>query len=384
MQWSSFVLYLVVAAAAGACRVLARRIRIPAAALAVAAGLALGPAGFGLVAAGRARDLHPAVVVHVAVILGTIGYRLGRGLLRLPLRETLRRSLPHLSLAAAGLLAGSVLFPALLPDAEPERSFFRFALPLACVFAAYPLLAVRDLRGPPPPDVGSTFLVAVGLFGAVHSFTPSLLWGGFDPGLFWRGPILVLGESGALGIAAAVVHLLLARRLRLPRPAVDLMLLALLAEAATRFELWLPFSALGFGAALGRAGDPAPRAPAVGRWLFDETPFLLVVALSFAPRLYADTVALPSVVVAAGLAGFLLLLRARMVGGRQLVTGPGLLFLGLTLTVRLDPRMGPVARYTVDFALPAWVLLRLVVAAAERRERRAGLSLNRPHASRPL
>ncbi|MGH2570682.1 MAG: hypothetical protein ACRDGR_05610, partial [bacterium] len=275
MQWGSFILYLGVVAAAVACRGLGRLVRVPAEVLAVAAGLALGPAGLELVSPDRARSLHPAVTVHVAVVLGAIGYQLGGGLLRLPLPEILRRSLPHLALAAAGLLAGSLLFPVLLPDAEPERSFFRFALPLACVFAAYPLLAVRDLRGPPPPDVGSTFLVAVGLVGLVHSFTPSLLWGRLNPGLFWRWPILVLGESGALGIAAAVVHLLLARRLRVPRPVVDLVLLVLLAETATRVELWLPFAALGFGAALGRAGEPAPGVPARGRWLFDETPFLL-------------------------------------------------------------------------------------------------------------
>jgi hypothetical protein len=370
MQWGSFILYLWVVAAAVACRGLGKLVRVPAEALAVAVGLALGPAGLEIVSADRTRALHPAVTVHVAVVLGAIGYRLGGGLLRLSLLEILRRSVPHLVLAAAGLLAGSLLFPVLLPGAEPERSFFRFALPLACVFAAYPLLAVRDLRGPPPANVGSTFLVAVGLFGAVHSFTPSLLWGRLDPGLFWRGPILVLGESGALGIAGAVVHLLLARRLRVPRPAVDLVLLALLAETTTRFELWLPFSALGFGAALGRAGEPAPSVPTGGRWLFDETPFVLIVGLSFAPHLYAEAMALPSVVVAVGLAALLLLLRARMPGGRELVTGPGLLFLGLTLTVRLDPRMGPVARYTVDFALPAWILLRLVMAAVERRAKR--------------
>jgi len=370
LHWSSFVLYLVIVAIAAACHGLSRIVRLPPAALAVAAGLLLGPAWLDVVPAERTRAAHPAVVVHVAVILGAIGYRLGTGMLRLPLAEIVRRSLPHVSLAAAGLLAGSVAFPLLLPDAEPQRSFFRFAMPLACVFAAYPLLAVRDLRGPPPRDVGSTFLVAVGLFGAVYSFTPSMLWGRLDPGLFWRGPILVLGESGALGVAAAVIHLLLVRRLGAPRGIVDVVLLALLAEAAARFDLWLPFAALGFGAAIGRAGEPGPTLPAARRWLFAETPFLLTVALSFAPRLYADSLVLPSLAVAAGLAVFLLVVRARTAGGRELVTGPGLLFLGLTLTVRLDPRMGPLARYTVDFALPAWVLLRLVVVAAERRRPR--------------
>ena len=189
--------------------------------------------------------------------------------------------------------------------------------------------------------------------------------------MFWRGPILVLGESGAIGIAAAVVHLLLARRLRVPRPIVDLLLLVLLAEATFRVDLWLPFAALGFGAALGRAGEPAPSLPAAGRWLFVETPFLLIVTTAFAPNVFVDSLVAPSVIVAAGLGVFLAVTRSRTTGGRELVTGPGLLFLGLTLTVRLDPRMGPIGRYVVDFALPAWVLLRLVMTGLERRDRRA-------------
>lgn len=365
MSWSAFVLYLGVVGLAAACHGLARVVRIPPAAIALAAGLALGRTGFELLSPDRVRDAHPAVVVHVAVILGAIGYRLGAGLLRLPLSEILRRTLPHLSFATAALLAAAAVFPVLLPEAEPQRSFFRFALPLACVFAAYPLLALRDLRGPPPRDVGSTFLVAVAMFGAVHSFTPSLLWGRFDPGLFWRGPILVLGESGALGIAAAVLHLLLARRFRVPRVVVDLVLLVLLAEATVRVDLWLPFAALGFGAALGRAGEPAPGMPAGP--LFAETPFVLMVGLAFAPNLFAREMLFPALLVAVTLAALLALVRARMTGGRELVTGPGLLFLGLTLTVRLDPRMGPVALYVVDFALPAWALLRLVMVVLERR-----------------
>ncbi len=369
MAWTSFLFYVPVLALAGVCHRLSRIVRVPAAALVVISGLALGPTGFDVIAASRTREAHPAIVVHVAVLLGALGYRLGMGMLRLRVLEILRRSLPPLALAAAGLVAGTVLFPILLPGAEPQRSFFRFALPLACVFAAYPLLAVRDLRGPPPANVGSTFLVAVALVGAVYSFTPSLLWGKVDPGLFWRGPVLVLGESGALGVAAAVVHLLLVRKAKLPRGPVGLMLFGLLVEAAVRGQLWLPFTALGFGVALGRAGEPAPSFRG-HRWLFAETPFLLVVALSFAPTLFMETAALSSVVVAVALAGFLLAVRARVPGGHELVTGPGLLFLGLTLTVRLDPRMGPLARYTVDFALPAWILLRLVMVGVERRERK--------------
>jgi hypothetical protein len=370
VNWSAFLLYGGVLALAGACHGLARFVKVPAVLIAVVAGLALGRTGFELLSVDRVRDAHPAVVVHVAVILGAIGYRLGCGLLRLPILEVLRRSLPHLSLATAGLLAGAALFPLLLPEAEPQRSYFRFALPLACVFAAYPLLALRDLRGPPPSDVGSTFFVAVALFGAVYSFTPSLLWGRFDPGLFWRGPILVLGESGAIGIAAAVVHLLLSRKLRVPKGIVDLALLVLMAEATARVDLWLPFAALGFGAALGRAGEAAPRLPAARRWLFVETPFVLMVALSFAPHLFASQVAVPALLVATALVVLLVVVRSRMLGGRVLVTGPGLLFLGLTLTVRLDPRMGPVAHYIVDFALPAWILLRVVMVVLERRDRR--------------
>ena len=368
MDWISLAFYLVVLILAGVCHLLARLVRLPVAALALTAGLLLGRTGFEVVPASSMRALHPAVVVHVAVILGALGYRLGKGMLRLPALEIAGRSVLHLSLAAIGLLTGVVLFPILLPDAEPHRSFYRFALPLSFVFAAYPLLALRDLRGRPPVDVGSTFLVAVVLFGAVHSFTPSLLWAHLDPGVFWRGPVLVLGESGALGVAAAVVHLLLVRRLRAPQRLTIVLLLMLLTAAAFRVHLWLPFAALGFGIALGRVDEPGPKVPAGGDWLFSETPFLLVVAGTFAPHLFRETMALPSVVVAGLLAALLIVVRGRMLGGRVLVTGPGLLFLGLTLTVRLDPRMGPVARYTVDFALPAWILLRLVMAFLVRRE----------------
>jgi hypothetical protein len=244
----------------------------------------------------------------------------------------------------------------------------RFFLPLAVVVGSYPLLALRDLRGRPPADVGSLFLVAVLLVGAVYSFSPPLLWSRqFDPGLIWRGPVLVLGESGALGVGAGVLYLALVRRVRLPSLVVAFVVLTALSIFAFRFRLWLPFAALGFGIAIGRVNDPGPRLRGASS-LYSEMPFLLLVAATFAPDLFLASLVKPAILHAVGLAALLLAVRRWVPGGRDLVTGPGLLFLGLTLTVRLDGRMGPLTRYTVDLALPAWVLLRLLMRVIESRD----------------
>jgi hypothetical protein len=262
----------------------------------------------------------------------------------------------------------ALVIPILLPDAEPQRSFYRFALPLAVVFGAFPLLTVRDLRGRPPENVGSVFLVAVLLVGAVHSFTPQLLWAPrLDPGVVWRGPLLVLGESGTLGVVGGILFLLLVRRARLPRLPVGLAVLLGLAWTAFFFRLWFPFTALGFGIAIGRIRDEGFRLPGAGDWLYSELPFLLFATLCFAPDLFLESLVGPTLLHAAWLIVIVLAVRSRWPGGRALVTGPGLLFLGLTLTVRLDGRMGPLTRYAVDFALPAWVLVRLVMAGVTRR-----------------
>jgi hypothetical protein len=148
-----------------------------------------------------------------------------------------------------------------------------------------------------------------------------------------------------------------------------------------RYALWPPFAALGFGAALGRAGAsqlPVLFADRDAAW--SELPFLILAGLVFAPDLWRESLVLPSILHAVYLGAILLLARFRIAEGRRLATGPGLLFLGLALAVRLDKRMGPLARATVDFALPAWVLLRggwaLLSAIARRREgtRRAASS----------
>jgi hypothetical protein len=373
--WQGFLAYGLVLLAAAVCAGLGRLVRLPAVVLALALGLALGRAGLQAVPVSASQQTLPGVMVHVAVLLGVLGYRLGQGMLRLRLGEILRRSLPPLALACAALAASAFLLPRLLPDAEVERSFVRFTLPLASVFAVFPLLALRDIRGRAPADAGSLFLVASGLVGAVWSFTPPLLSAQIRPGLFWRDPILVLGESGALGVAAAVVSLALARRARIPRRVVMPAVLIAATAAAFRLDLWPPFTALGFGAVLGRTGEAEWRVP--HRALFSETPFVLLVALTFAPELFVESVVWPALLHALALAALLLLVRTRAPGGRALVTGPGLLFLGLTLSVRLDGRMAPITRYAVDFALPAWIILRAEMAMINRRARSSPTST--PH-----
>jgi len=365
--WSGFLAYGLVLLVAVLTLGLARLVRLPPVALALVVGLLLGRPGLDAVPVPAAQRALPGVMIHVAVLLGVLGFRLGQGMLRLPLGEVLRRSFPPLALAGGSLLVGVLLLPQLLPGAEPQRSFVRFTLPLASVFAVFPLLALRDIRGRAPADAGSLFLVAAGLVGAVWSFTPPLLSSHVGPSEFWRGPILVLGESGALGVAAAVVALSLSRRARIARRIVAPVVLAAAAAAAFRLDLWPPFAALGFGAVLGRTGEPAWRVP--HQAIFSELPFVLLVAATFAPDLFLESVAGPAVLHALALAALLLVVRARVPGGRELVTGPGLLFLGLTLSVRLDGRMAPITRYAVDFALPAWIFLRVVMAVVNRRAR---------------
>ncbi len=372
MDWIALAAYAAVFVGATALAAVAKRLRIPGGPAALLAGLVLGRTGFEVIPAAAMLRTLDGIHVHVAVVLGVLGHRLGMGLLRLPGGEVVRRSLPPLFLTMISLLAGLAILPLVLADAEPTRSFNRFLLPLSFVFAAFPLLSLRDLRGRAPEDAGSIYLVAVLLVGAVWSFTPSLLWmRPFDPDLFWRGPLLVLGESGSLGVGLAVFWLFLARRLRLPRLALAAVLFGGLAWFCFRFDLWLPFAALGAGIVLGRAGERGFVAlPA--RVVFSEAPFLLLGGWVFAPHLFRETVAGPAFLHAVWLALLLVVIRARFPGGRHLVTGPGFLFLGLALIVRLDGRMGPLTRYTIDFALPAWVLLRLLLRGMRAWEGRGG------------
>jgi len=360
--------YAALLVAAALLAFLARRTRIPAAVLVVAAGLALGRSGFRVVDPGWLPPLLWPVSFHLALVLAALGWQMGRGLLRLPAWEVVRRSVPPLLLAALALGAAMAVLPRLLPDLYPDRSFRRFMLPLSFVFATFPLLAVRDLRGKPPADVGNVFLVAIALVGAVTSFAPPFLWSPhIDLGVVWRGPTLILGESGALGVLSAVLFLFLTRRLRFLRRLTGSAIFLALAWLCPGLLLWFPFAALGYGIVLGRAGEARLPLPGAGTSApYSELPFALLAALAFAPDLWLHSLVLPSLLHAAFLCVLVLLVRAKVPGGTRLVTGPGLLFLGLTLAVRLDARMGPLTHTTVDFALPAWLTVRAVVGVAQR------------------
>jgi hypothetical protein len=359
--------------ASGLTRWLLHRFKLPSPPFLIALGFLFGRAGFQVIPPKTLPALLPGVELHLALLLGVLGYRLGEGLLRLPAGTIARRSLPPLTLAAAALLVSAIALPHLLPDPTAKKSFLRFYLPQAFVLAVYPLLALRDLRGRPPADVGSLFLVAILLVGAVHSFTPPLLWSrDLDPSVLWRGPVLILGESGALGVIGAIAYLLLTRTLRFARAAAAPATLAALAALSWRYELWLPFAGLGYGIALGRVHEKAWRLP---EWilglLFSEASFLLLVAIAFAPALF-ESVMMAAIVNAIWLAAILFSVRAWIPGGRVLVTGPGLLFLGLTLSVRLDNRMSPITRSTIDLALPAWIVLRSALHLVQRRKSSRG------------
>jgi hypothetical protein len=336
----------------------------------IAAGLLLGRAGFQIFPAKTLNTTLPGVELHLALVLGVLGYRLGEGLLRLPLETVLRRSIPPVALAAFALLVAAIALPHLLPEPEWKKSFLRFYLPQAFVLAVYPLLALRDLRGRPPENVGSLFLVAILLVGAVHSFTPPLLFTeDLDPGVVWRGPILILGESGALGAICGIVFLLFTRTFRWPRMFSAIISLLAMVIAAWHYELWLPFAGLGYGIALGRVLDrPWKISELFVSAAFSESAFLLLVALTFAPDLYLDSVLVPSILHAVWLGIIVFAVHRWVPGGKELVTGPGLLFLGLTLSVRLYGRVGPITRSTIDFALPAWIFLRLALDLGRRRK----------------
>ena len=94
-------------------------------------------------------DLLPAVLLHLGFLFAALGLALGRGFLRLSIPDMLRRSARPVALAVFALVVGAVALPLILPDLEPDRTFRRFLLPLACVFAAFPLLSIRDLRAKP-------------------------------------------------------------------------------------------------------------------------------------------------------------------------------------------------------------------------------------------
>jgi hypothetical protein len=278
----------------------------------------------------------------------------------------LRRSVRPVALAVFALIVGAVALPLILPDLEPQRTYRRFLLPLACVFAAFPLLSIRDLRAKPGADAGATFLVAAALVGAVFSFTPPLLWrSSLEFRVLWRDPILVLGESGAFGVLAGVLYLAATRALQIPRYVAGVALLGAAMILSLVVALWPPFAALGFGAVLGRAGEPDLPVPGAAKAAaYSELPFLLLVGLTFAPDLWRESLVGPSLWHAVYLGALLVAARWGTKQGRRLVTGPGLLFLGLALSVRLDTRMGPLMRATIDFALPAWVILRAGWATA--------------------
>jgi hypothetical protein len=365
MPWDGVGAYLAVLAVAVGCWGLARLGRFPVALVALAVGLGLGRPGAGLVTLPSLQAALPGVMFHVAAVLGVLGFRLGQGLLRLPLPEIFRRSLSPLLLATVWLGAGALLLPTLLPEAAAARPFYRFTLPLALVTAVFALLSLRDVRGRAPADAGSLFFVAAALVGAAYSFTPTLLWSQGDPRSVWRQPLLVLVESGALGFLAALLWVAATRRARLPRFPVTVVLAIAAMEVAFSQKLWPPFTALGFGAALGKMSVAEWRLPGT-RAIFSEAPFVLIVAAAFAPDLWKDSMSGPSLLHLAALAALLVLVRAKAPGGRALVTGPGLLFLGLALTVRLDRAMGPITRYVVDFALPAWAGLRVLMWILER------------------
>lgn len=367
MPWHGLAAYAVVVAVAAACGALARLGRLPVPLVALAVGLGLGRPGADLVPFSELQRTLPGVMFHVAAVLGVIGFRLGQGILRLSLGEILRRSLFPLLLATVWLGAGTVFLPILLPEAS-GHPFLRFTLPLAFVTAVFPLLALRDVRGRAPADAGSLFFVAAALVGAAYSFTPYLLWSNAGPGSIWRQPLLVLVESGALGVAFALVWVALTRRAHLPAILVTVVVAAVAMRIVFGQKLWLPFTALGFGAVLGKTGVREWKIPGTAA-LFSEAPFLLIVAAAFAPELWTQSMAVPSLLHTAVLGLLLVLVRRFIPGGRALVTGPGVLFLGLALTVRLDGQMGAITRYVVDFALPGWAGMRLLVAALNRRAR---------------
>jgi hypothetical protein len=368
---SGFLTYGIVLVLTAILARLGRLLRIPPALLVLAAGAILGRPWLEVVDFSTLPELLPAVTLHLTLVLAALGLMLGRGLLRLPVPEVLRRSGAPVLLALAAFLAGTAFLPRLIPDLYPKLSFRHFLLPLSFVFAEFPLLAVRDLRGRPPADVGSVFLVATALIGAVISFAPKFLWAPvFDMGEMWRGPILVLGESGALGVAIAVIFLALTRALRGPRWLFGTIALVGLAFACLRFQLWAPFGGLGFGIILGRAGEPGLPVPFTDRGApYSELPFAFLAAFCFAPDLWRGSLVLTSMLHAAWVTTILLIVRSRVPDGKRLVSGPGLLFLGLALAIRLDRRMGPLTRTTIDLALPAWIVARAALVLVRRRER---------------
>jgi hypothetical protein len=345
-----------------------RKLRLPPGLMIVVLGLAIGRTGFRLIDPAWIPPLVSIISLHIAFVLGALGVQLGRGLLRLSAWEVVRRSLPPLLLAAAAWLIATRLLPLLPADLAPGRSFRRFVLPLSFVLAAFPLLAIRDLRGRAPHDVGPVFLAALALVGAAISFAPPFLWSShIELGYVWRGPALLLGESGSFGVFSAVLFLFLTRVLRLPRVPTAVVLLLAVAWICHEAFLWLPFTGLGFGMALGRAGEPAMPLPFADRNApYSEHPFALLAALSFAPHLWWTTLAWPTLLHAALLCVLVVVVRWRVTGGSRLVTGPGFLFLGLALVVRLDGRTGPIALATIDFALPAWVAVRGAVAVVHK------------------
>ena len=133
---------------------------------------------------------------------------------------------------------------------------------------------------------------------------------------------------------------------------------------AFEWILWAPFAAVGFGITLGRAGEE--RLPVVfseARALRAEWPLVVLFGLLFAPDIWRDSLINATLAYAIGTALLLVLAYRWLPGGRHLVTGPGLIFLGLAVAVRLDPRMGPIGRPVIDLALGMFLAARFTLPA---------------------
>ncbi|MCA9753445.1 MAG: hypothetical protein KC591_14720, partial [Gemmatimonadetes bacterium] len=98
-----------------------------------------------------------------------------------------------------------------------------------------------------------------------------------------------------------------------------------------------------------------------------EWPLLFLAGLAYAPHLLRDSLVVPALWVTAVAVALAVLARLRLASGETLVTGPGLLFLALALSVRLDPRMGPLGRVTIDLALPVWFAVRGALGLVQSR-----------------
>ncbi|MDP6529440.1 MAG: hypothetical protein QGI43_07105 [Gemmatimonadota bacterium] len=366
MDFQGILLYVVLAASGGAVYALARLLRLPATGVTLCAGVLLGRAGAEVLSFETLSRTMPGIVLHTGVLLGVVGHRLGEGMLRRPPHAILWGMVPPVALSAMALGVAVLALPDVLADPGSSKTLLPFFVPLAVALAPFPLLALRDFRSAPPANVGAIFLVSVLLVGVVYSSMPPLRWAQeYSARVLWRNPLLVLGESGALGLAAAIVYLLLVRRARVHGRLVLATMLLWGAWQVPRLLLWLPFVMLGFGIALGRTGETIASTAGRREWFFHDAPLAFVAGLSFAPDLFREELAVPALVFSTALLAVTLAIRRALPTGRTLVTGPGALYLACALLLRWEPRTGGVGRYAIDFVLPAWVMLRVVFAWLE-------------------